>query len=184
MAVVIVVLVVTGGLFFGVMITYNTLTSERLKVQTQWSQINVVLKQRFDLIPALVETVKGYAKHETDALKGVNEARSRYLGAGNDSQAQQLANAELSSALGHLMAVAEAYPDLKANQNFLELQQQIAKIEEKLADYRQFYNDMVMRYNRLLVTFPSALIAGIFHFEKAEFFQTEESEKEKPSVKF
>lgn len=180
----IVVVVVVAGLGLWVMTTYNTLVSERLKVHTQWSQVDVVLKQRFDVIPDLVETVKGYAKHENEALAAVTEARSRYLGAGGNPQAQQRANAELSGALGRLMAVAEAYPDLKANQNFLDLQQQISKIEEKLADFRQFYNDMVMRYNRLLITFPSALIANMFHFEKEDFFQVEESEKEKPVVKF
>ena len=163
--------------------TYNRLITERLKVQTQWSQIDVVLKQRFDLIPNLVETVKGYAAHENEALQAVTDARSRYLGA-SDAEGQMKASAELSGAMSRLMAVAESYPDLKANQNFLQLQQQLAAMEEKLANYRQFYNDTVMRYDRLLETVPTNLIANMFHFEKAEFFKVEEAEKAKINIKF
>ena len=164
-------------------ITYNRLVSERLKVRTQWSQIDVVLKQRFDLIPNLVETVKGYAAHENEALQAVTDARSRYLGA-SDAEGQMKASAELSGAMSRLMAVAESYPDLKANQNFLQLQQQLAAMEEKLANYRQFYNDTVMRYDRLLETVPTNLIANMFHFERAEFFKVEEAEKAKVDIKF
>ena len=164
-------------------ITYNQLVSERLKVRTQWSQIDVVLKQRFNLIPNLVETVKGYAAHENEALQAVTDARSRYLGA-SDAEGQMKASAELSGAMSRLMAVAESYPDLKANQNFLQLQQQLAAMEEKLANYRQFYNDTVMRYDRLLETVPTNLIANMFHFERAEFFKVEEAEKAKVDIKF
>ena len=163
--------------------TYNRLITERLKVQTQWSQIDVVLKQRFDLIPNLVETVKGYAAHENEALQAVTDARSRYLGA-SDAEGQMKASTELSGAVGRLMAVAESYPDLKANQNFLQLQQQLSAMEEKLANYRQFYNDTVLRYDRLLETVPTNLIAMLFHFEKAEFFKVEEAEKAKVNIKF
>lgn len=163
--------------------TYNRLVTERLKVQTQWSQIDVVLKQRFDLIPNLVETVKGYAAHEKEALQAVTDARSRYLSAA-DTSGQMKASTELSGAMGRLMAVAESYPELKANQNFLHLQQQLSAIEEKLANYRQFYNDMVLRYDRLLETVPTNLIAKIFHFKKEEFFQVEEAEKAKVTIKF
>ena len=147
--------------------TYNRLVTERLKVQTQWSQIDVVLKQRFDLIPNLVETVKGYAAHEKETMQAVTEAST-----------------ELSGAMGRLMAVAESYPELKANQNFLHLQQQLSAIEEKLANYRQFYNDMVLRYDRLLETVPTNLIAKMFHFKKEEFFKVEEAEKAKVTIKF
>ena len=164
-------------------ITYNQLVSERLKVRTQWSQIDVVLKQRFDLIPNLVETVKGYAAHENEALQAVTDARSRYLGA-SDAEGQMKASTELSGAVSRLMAVAESYPDLKANQNFLQLQQQLSEMEEKLANYRQFYNDTVLRYDRLLETVPTNLIAMLFHFERAEFFKVEEAEKAKVNVKF
>ena len=163
--------------------TYNRLITERLKVQTQWSQIDVVLKQRFDLIPNLVETVKGYAAHEKEALQAVTDARSRYLGA-TDADGQMKASTELSGAMGRLMAVAESYPDLKANQNFLHLQQQLASMEEKLANYRQFYNDTVLRYDRLLETIPTNLIAKMFHFKKEEFFKVEEAEKATVTVKF
>lgn len=163
--------------------TYNRLITERLKVQTQWSQIDVVLKQRFDLIPNLVETVKGYAAHEKEALQAVTDARSRYLGA-KDADGQMKASTELSGAMGRLMAVAESYPDLKANQNFLHLQQQLAAMEEKLANYRQFYNDTVLRYDRLIETVPTNLIAKMFHFKKEEFFKVEEAEKAKVNIKF
>lgn len=163
--------------------TYNRLVTERLKVRTQWSQIDVVLKQRFDLIPNLVETIKGYAAHEKDVLQAVIDARSRYLSAA-DADGQMKASTELSSAVGRLMAVAESYPELKANQNFLHLQQQLSAMEEKLANYRQFYNDTVLRYDRLLETVPTNLIAKMFHFQKEEFFRVAEEEKAKISVKF
>lgn len=182
MIVIILIALVVLLLVWGV-ITYNQLVSERLKVRTQWSQIDVVLKQRFDLIPNLVETVKGYAAHENEALQAVTDARSRYLGA-SDAEGQMKASTELSGAVGRLMAVAESYPDLKANQNFLQLQQQLSAMEEKLANYRQFYNDTVLRYDRLLETVPTNLIAMLFHFERAEFFKVEEAEKAKVNIKF
>ena len=163
--------------------TYNRLVTERLKVRTQWSQIDVVLKQRFDLIPNLVETVKGYAAHEKEALQAVTDARSRYLSAA-DADGQMKASTELSGAVGRLMAVAESYPELKANQNFLHLQQRLSGMEEKLANYRQFYNDTVMRYDRLLETVPTNLIAKLFHFQNEEFFKVEEAEKAKVTVRF
>lgn len=163
--------------------TYNRLVSERLKVQTQWSQIDVVLKQRFDLIPNLLETVKGYAAHEKEALQSVTDARSRYLSA-SDTEGQMKASAELSGAVSRLMMVAESYPELKANQNFLHLQQQLSTMEEKLANYRQFYNDTVLRYNSQIATVPTNLIAGLFRFKKEEFFRVEEAEKAGVTVNF
>ena len=168
-------------LIWGV-VTYNRLITERLKVQTQWSQIDVVLRQRSDLIPNLMETVKAYAVHEKEALQAVTDARSRYLSAA-DARGQMNASAELTGAMSRLMAVAEAYPELKANQNFLHLQQ-LSGMEEKLANYRQFYNDTVLSYDRLLETVPANLIAKMFHFRKAEFFRVEETEKEKATVRF
>ena len=163
--------------------TYNRLVTERLKVRTQWSQIDVVLKQRFDLIPNLVETVKGYAAHEKETLQAVADAHSRYLGA-KDAEGQMKASTELSGAIGRLMALAESYPELKANQNFLHLQQQLASMEEKLANYRQFYNDTVLRYDRLLETVPTNLIAKMFHFKKEEFFKVEDAQKDNVNIKF
>ena len=169
-------------LIWGV-VTYNRLVTERLKVHTQWSQIDVVLKQRFDLVPNLVEAVKGYAAHEKEALQAVTDARSRYISAA-DANGQMKASTELSGAMSRLMAVAESYPDLKANQNFLHLQQQLSAMEEKLANYRQFHNDTVLRYDRLLETVPTNLIAKLFHFEKEEFFKVDEAEKAKADIKF
>lgn len=169
-------------LIWGV-VTYNRLVTERLKVHTQWSQIDVVLKQRSELIPNLVETVRGYAAHEREALQAVTDARSRYLSTA-DAEGKMNANAELSGAVSRLMAVAESYPELKANQNFLHLQQQLSEMEEKLANYRQFYNDMVLRYDKLLVTIPTNLIAMMFHFEREEYFKAEEADKAKVTVRF
>ena len=170
-------------LLIWVVATCNRLITERLKVQTQWSQIDVVLKQRFELIPNLMETVKGYVAHEKEALQAVTDARSKYLSAA-DAQGQMNDSAELSGAMNRIMAVAEAYPELKANQNFLHLQQRLSWMEEKLANYRQFYNDTVMRYDRLLETVPTNLIAKLFHFQKEEFFKVEEAEKAKVTVRF
>ena len=180
--IILIVTLIISLLIWGIA-TYNRLVTERLKVQTQWSQIDVVLKQRFDLIPNLVETVKGYAAHEKEALQAVTDARSRYLGA-KDAEGQMKASTELSGAIGRLMALAESYPELKANQNFLHLQQQLASMEEKLANYRQFYNDTVLRYDRLLETIPTNLIAKMFRFKKEEFFKVEEAEKAKVNIKF
>lgn len=182
MVIIIPIALVTLLLIWGV-VTYNRLITERLKVQTQWSQIDVALKQRFELIPNLMETVKGYAAHEKEALQAVTDARSRYLSAA-DADGQMKAGTELSGAMSRLMAVAESYPELKANQNFLHLQQQLSEMEEKLANYRQFYNDTVLRYDRLLETIPTNLIAKMFHFKKEEFFKVEESEKAKVTIRF
>ena len=180
--IILIVTLIISLLIWGIA-TYNRLVTERLKVQTQWSQIDVVLKQRFDLIPNLVETVKGYAAHEKETLQAVADAHSRYLGA-KDAEGQMKASTELSGALGRLMALAESYPELKANQNFLHLQQQLASMEEKLANYRQFYNDTVLRYDRLLETIPTNLIAKMFHFKKEEFFKVEDAQKDNVNIKF
>lgn len=180
--IILIVTLIISLLIWGIA-TYNRLVTERLKVQTQWSQIDVVLKQRFDLIPNLVETVKGYAAHEKETLQAVADAHSRYLGS-KDAEGQMKASTELSGAIGRLMALAESYPELKANQNFLHLQQQLASMEEKLANYRQFYNDTVLRYDRLLETIPTNLIAKMFHFKKEEFFKVEDAQKDNVNIKF
>lgn len=182
MAIIIPIALVILLLIWGV-VTYNRLITERLKVQTQWSQIDVVLKQRFELIPNLMETVKSYAAHEKEALQAVTDARSRYLSAA-DAQGQMKASTDLSGAMSRLMAVAESYPELKSNQNFLHLQQQLSEMEEKLANYRQFYNDTVLRYDRLLETIPTNLIAKMLHFKREEFFKVEESEKARVTIRF
>ena len=125
--------------------TYNKLVNERLKVDNQWSQINIVLKQRTDLIPNVVNTVSGYASHEKEIFNNLSEARARSMSAKTPADEMKAAG-EMSAALGRLFAVAEAYPDLKANVNFLELQKQLSSIEKKIADFRQFYNDTFMRF--------------------------------------
>ncbi len=162
---------------------YNKLVTERMKVTTQWQQIDVVLQQRFDLMPNLVETVKGYAAHEKDTLQAVMDARSGYLGAKGAAEHMKASDA-LSGAVGKLLAVAEAYPDLKANQNFLQLQQQLTAMEGKLADYRQFYNDTVLRYNSLIATVPNNIIAMLFGFRQEEYFKVEECRKASVTMEF
>jgi LemA protein len=167
-----------------VMNTYNSLVQGRNKVKDQWSQIDVLLKRRADLIPNLVETVKGYATHEKDTLDAVISARAKAVNATNPKE-EMKANGELSNALGRLMAVAEAYPDLKANTNFMDLQNQLKDTEDKIANSRQFYNDTVLSYNNSIEVFPANFVASSFHFEKADFFNvTNEADREAPKVQF
>ena len=174
-------LVVFVGLY--VVSTYNRLVSEQLKVDNQWSQIDIVLKQRADTIPSLVEIVKGYASHEKQLLEEVSQARTGFMEADTPERSVQAAGM-LSSSLGRLFAVAENYPELKANENFMELQRRYDAMENKIADFRQFYNDTVMRYNQQVLTFPASLIARMFHFEQRAFFQVDEKDKQAPVVKF
>jgi len=162
---------------------YNKLVSARLKVETQFSQIDVQLQKRADLIPNVVETVKGYASHEKETLSGLVEARTKYMSA-STPEGRLEASQEMSGGLGRLFAVAEAYPDLKANTNFLDLQRQLADIEEKIAKYRQFYNDTVMMYHRLREIFPSSIVASLFHFAPKTFFEAEQESKAVPKVSF
>lgn len=168
--------------------TYNNLVSLRLRVRNGWSQIDVLLKQRTDLIPNLVETVKGYAAHESSVLTQVTQARAGAVQVAqnpNASIAERLsAESELSKAIFNLTATAEAYPQLQANQNFMDLQKQLRSLEDKIAYARQFYNDVVMKFNTSLQVFPSNIIAGLFHFTEADFFQITEQEKQVPTVKF
>ncbi len=147
---------------------YNSLVGLRNRVKNAWSQIDVQLKRRTDLIPNLVETVKGYAKHEKGVFEEVTKARSNLMNAQSVKESQE-ANNMLTGALKSLFAVAENYPDLKANQNFLELQDQLAQTEDKIAYSRQFYNDTVLMYNNKCQMFPSNIIASMFHFEQSEF---------------
>ncbi|MDI9623624.1 MAG: LemA family protein [Methanothermobacter sp.] len=162
---------------------YNSLVQLRNRVENAWSQIDVQLKRRADLVPNLVETVKGYAKHEKTVLENVTKARSALLDANNVKEIGEADNM-LTGALKSLFAVAENYPNLKANENFLRLQGQLEEIEDKIAYSRQFYNDTVLMYNNKCQMIPSNIIASLFNFKEAEFFQVEESARELPKVKF
>ena len=149
---------------------YNGLVRLRNRIDNAWSQIDVQLKRRYDLIPNLVESVKGYAAHEKSVLEGVTQARSNAINAQGPAEQAQAENV-LSGALKSLFAVAEAYPDLKANQNFLNLQEELTSTEDRIAYSRQFYNDSVLSYNNRIQTVPSSVIAGMFNFEKREYFE-------------
>jgi LemA protein len=162
---------------------YNSLVGSRNRVKNAWSQIDVQLKRRTDLIPNLVETVKGYASHERGVFEEVTRARSAVMGAETVKETQE-ANNQLTGALKSLFAVAENYPDLKANQNFLDLQGQLSETEDKIAYSRQFYNDTVLMYNNKCQMFPSNLVANVFNFQEAEFFETAEAERSVPKVEF
>lgn len=162
---------------------YNKLVNAKNKVNDQWAQIDVQLKRRADLIPNLVETVKGYAKHEEDTLKEVIEARNKVVSAGSVND-EIKANGELTGALNKLFALSEAYPDLKANENFVSLQNDLKDTEDKISYARQFYNDTVLTFNNLVQMFPSNIIANMFKFKAFEFFKIDESEKEAPKVSF
>lgn len=177
-AVVVIVLVV--GLVFGI---YNGLIVARNRVKESWSGIDVQLKRRTDLIPNLVETVKGYASHEKEVFQKVTEARSAMMKASGAKEAEAADNM-LTGALKSLFAVAEAYPDLKASDNFKELQQELSDTETKVAASRQFYNANVLDYNTKTQTVPSNLIAGMFGFNVADFFEAEEADKKPVTVKF
>jgi LemA protein len=162
---------------------FNSLIRLRNRVKEAWSDIEVQLKRRYDLIPNLVETVKGYMMHEKDVFEKVTQARSQAISAkGFDQKAK--AEDALSGTLKTLFAVSEAYPELKANTNFLELQRELADTENKIQAARRFYNTNVMEINNKIETFPSNIIAGIFKFQKQEFFAATEAEKAPVQVKF
>lgn len=163
---------------------YNALVRLRNQVKNAWSQIDVQLKRRHDLIPNLVETVKGYAKHEKDTMENLTRARSAAVNA-QGLAAKSKAEGELSGALDRFMLVVENYPDLKANQNFLALQEELSSTENKIAFARQNYNDQVLFFNNKIQMFPSNIIAGMFNFQTGEFFELEDrSEREVPQVNF
>ncbi len=163
--------------------TYNKLIALRNRVKDQWAQIDVQLKRRFDLIPNLVETVKGYTKHESETLEAVIKARNTYVTAGTP-EAQMKADGELTQAISKLFALTESYPDLKANTNFQHLQEELTQTESKIASARQFYNDTVMLYNNKVSMVPSNIIASLFKFNKEAFFEANETERQNVSVKF
>jgi len=181
--VLIVVLVLVVVLVAWMIGGYNGLVRLRNKVEGAWAQIDVQLRQRYDLIPNLVETVKGYAGHEKETLEQVVAARNSGLSAAGPHD-QAMADNMLTGALSRLFALAEAYPDLKANQNFLQLQDELTGIESKIAYSRQFYNDSVLRYNTKIQTFPTNIMASMFHFEPAEYFEAEGDARGPVQVQF
>lgn len=178
---VLLIIVVLVGLF--VATTYNNLIVLRNKARDQWAQIEVQLKKRFDLIPNLVETVKGYAKHEKDTLNEVIEARNKFKTATTPEE-EMAASGELNKALGKIMMLTEAYPELKANENFLSLQADLKDVEEKISYARQFYNDTVLGYMNKVEMFPSNIIANMFGFKPMKYFEAGEEVKEAPKVSF
>ena len=167
-----------------VIVVYNGLIRKRNRVKNAWSQIDVQLKRRYDLIPNLMETVKGYVKHERETLESVTKARTALMNA-EGPKANAKAENMLSGALKSLFAVAESYPQLKANENFKMLQEELSGTESKIAYARQFFNDSVLDYNNSLQTFPNNILAGMFNFKQEEFFEVEDKAARAPvKVKF
>ncbi|MFH1899270.1 MAG: LemA family protein [Patescibacteria group bacterium] len=162
---------------------YNGLVSLNVKIKEAWSQIDVQLKRRADLIPNIIETVKGYAAHEKEVFESVTNARAALMSAKTPKEAGD-ADKILGGALGKLFAIAEAYPELKAQEGFVNLQKELSDTEDKVAYSRQFYNSVVRQFNEKIVVFPSNLIAGMFGFKQQEFFEAEEPEKKLVEVKF
>lgn len=156
---------------FGLIVVYNRLVALRQTCNQAWGDIDVQLKQRHDLVPNLVETVKGYASHERETLEAVIQARNAAVGAGADVKGQAEAENMLTGALRRLFALAEAYPDLKANTNFLQLQSELADLENKIAAARRFFNNAVAEYNTAQEQFPAALFAGVFGFRPRDYFE-------------
>ena len=176
LGVVVLLLLIFGG-------TYNRLVALRNRIDNAWSQIGVQLKRRYDLIPNLVNTVKGYAAHEKEIFEKVAEARNAAISAKTVPDQAQAEN-QITGALRQLFAVVEAYPDLKANQNFLALQEELTATEGRIAFARQFYNDTVLSYNNKVQQFPSRIVAGMFNFTPREFFQVEEAATGPVNVQF
>jgi LemA protein len=174
--IVVLLLLIFGG-------TYNRLVALRNRIDNAWSQIGVQLKRRYDLIPNLVNTVKGYAAHEKEIFEKVAEARNAAISAKTVPDQAQAEN-QITGALRQLFAVVEAYPDLKANQNFLALQEELTATEGRIAFARQFYNDTVLSYNNKVQQFPSRIVAGMFNFTPREFFQVEEAATGPVNVQF
>ena len=186
MAVVIIIVVIVGIIaLIGLVLVgiYNGLIRSRVRTREAWSGIDVQLKRRANLIPNLVETVRGYAAHERQTFENVTRARAMLQQAGTAAEAAQ-ANNFLTQTLRSLFAVAENYPDLKANQNFLDLQNELSDIEEKIAYARQFYNRNVSVYNTRIQTVPNVVVANMFGFQRFEFFEAEEEAREVPEVSF
>ncbi|MDD5338320.1 MAG: LemA family protein [Dehalococcoidales bacterium] len=181
-----IIIAVAAILVLWIIGAYNGLIGLRNIVKNAWAQIDVQLKRRYDLIPNLVETVKGYAKHEREVFENVTKARNMAQQASSAGAGERgKLEGELGMALGRLLAVAEAYPELKANQNFLALQEELTSTENKISFSRQFYNDSVLNLNNKIQMFPSNVIAGMFNFKLGEFFEvTVEAERQAPKVSF
>lgn len=179
----IIVIVIILAIVMYLISTYNVLVNLRNRVKDQWAQIDVLLKRRADLIPNLVETVKGYASHEKDTLEAVISARNKAVSA-TTTEEEMKANGELTQALSRLFALTEAYPDLKANTNFMDLQNNLKESEDKISISRQFYNDTVLKYKNKLEMFPSNIVANIFNFKPEPFFEATDADREVPQVKF
>lgn len=181
----IILIVVVVILMLWIIGVYNKLVSLKMRVKNAWAQIDTQLKRRFDLIPNLVETVKGYTKHEEETLTKVVEARNKYVAASGSVEGSAEAEKTLNASLKQLFALAEAYPDLKANENFTALQVELSGTEDKIAYSRQFYNDTVTMYNEALMVFPNSLVVSMFgkgKFEEAKFFEID-NEEERKNVK-
>ena len=173
-----IILIILAVIVIALIVIYNNLVTMRLRVKNAWSQIDVQLQRRFDLIPNLVETVKGYMTHEKETLSQVTDLRASWAKAETVNEKAMLDN-QLSDTLKTIMAIAENYPDLKANQNFAELQQELSNTENKIAYSRQFYNDTVTRYNTKLELFPSNVIASMFRFNPETLFEADNEEARK-----
>ena len=179
MGALLILLIIIGVVFVAAIGIYNGLVVLRNRCENAWSQVDVQLRRRYDLIPNLVETVKGYAKHEREVFERVTQARTSAINA-NTVKDQAQAENMLSGALKSLFAVAENYPELKANQNFLMLQEELAGTESKIAFARQFYNDTVMKFNQKQQVFPASIIANAFGFKEQEYFEIEEPAAKEP----
>ena len=178
-----IVLGVVALLVVALVLLYNNLVRLRNRVDNAWAQVDVQLRRRYDLIPNLVETVKGYAAHERETFEAVTNARARAQAASGPAE-QGAAEGILGQALGRLFAVAEAYPELQADENFRQLQEELAETENRIAVSRQVYNDTVLTYNNAIQTVPGLLVAGPFGFAKREFFEAEDAVREAPRVAF
>ena len=177
-----ILVIIAAVLVLAVVFIYNSLIKLRVRVKNAWAQIDVQLKRRYDLIPNLVSAVKGYMKHEKGVLEEVTKARTSLMSGSIDKRAK--ASNQITEALKSIFAVAENYPQLKANENFMQLQEELSGTESKIAYSRQFYNDSVMSYNESLQVFPKNLFAKMFGFKQEEFFGTEEKERKNVKVEF
>jgi len=177
-----ILVIIAAVLVLAVVFIYNSLVRLRVRVKNAWAQIDVQLKRRYDLIPNLVSAVKGYMKHEKGVLEEVTKARTSLMSGSIDKRAK--ASNQITEALKSIFAVAENYPQLKANENFMQLQEELSGTESKIAYSRQFYNDSVMSYNESLQVFPKNLFAKMFGFKQEEFFGTEEKERKNVKVEF
>ncbi len=178
-----IVIAVVVVLLLALAVLYNRLVQLRNRVANAWAQVDVQLKRRYDLIPNLVETVKGYASHERETFEAVTAARARAQSAQGPAESGVAENM-LSQALGRLMAVAEAYPELQADENFRQLQDELAQTENRIAVSRQVYNDTVLTYNNAIQTVPAVFVAGMLGFDKKDFFEVEDAAREAPRVAF